>query len=276
MQNQTKIVIVKLGGSLISNKAIPYSVNGEIIDRIALEIKQFSDISHFSLIIVHGGGSFGHPMAYKYAIHKGYSKDIPIQIDGLLKTHRKMLDLNHILVNSFIAQGLKVFSLPPSVVFMEKNGSLVFSGKQLIEELLEWQIIPILFGDILFTDRHNFKILSGDTIIQHLCAEFGSQQVEKVIFTFDQDGILKKSEEGQQFGLVYNLNSSELKEFKNSWNNFDSGEKYDVTGSLAGKIEKILKIVDMDITVKLINGNVPYRLLDTLLDKETISTTIIK
>ncbi|RLI66666.1 MAG: hypothetical protein DRO88_01165 [Promethearchaeia archaeon] len=273
---KSKIIIIKLGGSLITDKSIPFSVNQEILDRISMELKKYSEQSSNSIIVVHGGGSFGHPLAHKYALHKGYSVAISNQIEGLLKTHYEMIEMNQLVVNTFFSHQLKAYSVPPSVVFLEHQGHLKFSGKSLLEELMKWQVIPVLFGDIQFTTSHNFKILSGDTIIQRLCEEFGAERIQKAIFTFDQDGILEKSGESQQFRVIPSLTASQLRNFDSFNINEQSAGKFDVTGSMKGKIEKILKIVDLDIIVKIINGKRPNCLLNTLFDREKLSTTIKK
>lgn len=63
--------ILKLGGSILCDKNVPYSINWENLENIAIEIKEAieyysSKNEDFKLIIVHGGGSFGHPVAKKY------------------------------------------------------------------------------------------------------------------------------------------------------------------------------------------------------------------
>ena len=65
------IAILKLGGSILSDKNIPYSIKWDNLERIAMEIKNALDYyksqnKDIRLIVVHGGGSFGHPVAKKY------------------------------------------------------------------------------------------------------------------------------------------------------------------------------------------------------------------
>ena len=61
-----KMIIIKLGGSVICDKAVPYSFNENVVAMIADELKAF--IPRHQFIIVHGGGSFGHPLAKKFDI----------------------------------------------------------------------------------------------------------------------------------------------------------------------------------------------------------------
>ncbi len=62
------MIIIKLGGSVISDKNSPYSFNREAVEVIAEEVAQFYPEESF--ILVHGGRSFGHPNAREYKIRE--------------------------------------------------------------------------------------------------------------------------------------------------------------------------------------------------------------
>ena len=61
-------IILKIGGSAITDKTGELAAKTEIINRLAEEIKR-ADLDN--LIVVHGGGSFGHPNALKYGLKEG-------------------------------------------------------------------------------------------------------------------------------------------------------------------------------------------------------------
>jgi len=62
------IVILKFGGSVITDKKseIP-KVNHKALDRICNILKD----KERNMIIVHGAGSYGHPIAKRYALAEG-------------------------------------------------------------------------------------------------------------------------------------------------------------------------------------------------------------
>jgi isopentenyl phosphate kinase len=69
------LVIVKLGGSVITHKEIsPPTVNEEHLSRIVKELAAHDG----KLIIVLGGGAHGHQAAYKYGY--GNPDTAPIQL----------------------------------------------------------------------------------------------------------------------------------------------------------------------------------------------------
>ena len=65
--NDSRPIILKIGGSAITDKTGELAAKTEIINRLAEEIKR-ADLDN--LIMVHGGGSFGHPTAAKYGIKR--------------------------------------------------------------------------------------------------------------------------------------------------------------------------------------------------------------
>ena len=71
-----KLIIVKLGGSLITDKTKPFTARMEIIADLAQQIKEALDEDkNLSLIIGNGGGSFPHYPAVKYQMNDGIKNE---------------------------------------------------------------------------------------------------------------------------------------------------------------------------------------------------------
>ena len=56
------MILIKLGGSIITNKEKPLSPRRKTIDNILKEIGKIKE----PVILVHGGGSYGHYWSVKY------------------------------------------------------------------------------------------------------------------------------------------------------------------------------------------------------------------
>ena len=74
------LAILKLGGSILCDKNIPFSIKWDNLERISMEIRNAIDSYNnnndkLDLIIIHGGGSFGHPVAKKYLDNKNSKKE---------------------------------------------------------------------------------------------------------------------------------------------------------------------------------------------------------
>ena len=59
------MILIKLGGSIITNKEKPLAPRKKAIENIAKNLKKINE----PIIIVHGGGSFGHYWSVKYDMH---------------------------------------------------------------------------------------------------------------------------------------------------------------------------------------------------------------
>ena len=59
------MILIKLGGSIITNKEKPLSPRRKTIDNLAKSLRKIEE----PMIIVHGGGSYGHYWSVKYDRH---------------------------------------------------------------------------------------------------------------------------------------------------------------------------------------------------------------
>ncbi|RLF45337.1 MAG: acetylglutamate kinase [Thermoplasmata archaeon] len=232
------MIIVKLGGSVICNKDKPFSFNGSVVKQIAHEIASFYPERKF--LLVHGGGSFGHPLAKKYGIREGLNKE---NINGISKTHQAMLELNKKIVGIFVDDGLPAFSVSPSSIFIINKGQIVDGWIKAIEELLARNFIPVLFGDVVIAKDKGIDILSGDQIISYLA---NKMMPEKVIFLMDVDGIYDKNPKIYKDARLIEVIDKKI---------MLHGEaaKFDVTGGIKNKVEEALKI---SCPIYFINGGI--------------------
>ena len=86
------MILIKLGGSIITNKEKPLSARKKTIDSI---LKQIGKIKE-PVIIVHGGGSYGHYWSVKYDMHTKPAKTKP---KGVAIVKNSMIGLNKIILD---------------------------------------------------------------------------------------------------------------------------------------------------------------------------------
>ncbi|MHA1720701.1 MAG: isopentenyl phosphate kinase [Promethearchaeota archaeon] len=275
MVDKKPVIIIKLGGSILTDKNKPYSFKKEVFQNLISDIsKHYHSSNSPKLIIVHGAGSFGHPIAKNYSIQKGLNQNIQNQIFGLTKTHQSVKKLNMKIVDGFSSQDIPALSLTTSSVFFQGEKGIKFIGIDHIISLLELDIIPILFGDIILHFKKNFSIISGDRVIYEICKSFSNipnvkYQIDKIIFCFDQDGIIILNNE-KESKVIQNINSKDLNQL--SLKNIK--ESIDVTGDIKGKLEEIKKICALGIPVQLINGKREKLLIKALKNEKILSTLI--
>ncbi|MFW9785920.1 MAG: isopentenyl phosphate kinase [Candidatus Heimdallarchaeota archaeon] len=269
LTRKNEIFLLKLGGGLLTDKNKPFFIREEIVRSAVQQIVEANE----KLILIHGGGSFGHPLAKKYCISKGLNVSIPNQIFGLTETHQAMIKFNSYLVNLFMDNNYPSLSFQPSSIFIKDSHKIISSPFEIIETALGLSILPILYGDIILDKTGTFSIISGDDIIYELCENLVKYRISKVIFATETDGIYlnKKENEDMNIVLANELNSSDL----DSLDLADLGKKIDVTGGIEGKLESIKKICKYKIPVQLING-LKEGFIFKALKNEKVNCTYIK
>jgi len=254
--------IIKLGGSVITNKRKKNTFERERTSRLISEIKE----SGKRTIIVHGAGSFGHILAKKYELFMGYKNQK--QIMALAEVQKDVKNLNLKVLSKFREEGISAVSLAPSAFLVNDNGKIKRMDSSLFKKYFELGFTPITFGDVVIDETLKFSICSGDQIMLELAKAFSP---EKVIFVADVDGIFSSDPifgESSMFLPVVDENT--FLSVKKS-----EGKVDDVTGSIYGKIEIMLKIASLGYETLILNGNVENRLKDALLNKEVVCTKIM-
>ena len=254
--------LVKLGGSIITDKTKQYVFKQKITTRLAQEIQKAGK----KLIIVHGAGSFGHILAKQYQLNEGYQKKQ--QLAGFSQTQTMVQQLNTSVLTILQKNNIPAVSIPPHAVLTLKNHQPARIDLQVFESYLDQGFIPVTFGDVVLDEKLGFSICSGDLMVQILAAHF---MPEKVIFVLDEDGLYTgnpKSDKNATF--IERATIRDLEQFSTDPNIYA-----DVTQGMKGKLDTIKNISQLGIETILVNGKVDNRLYNIMVGKQTTSTCII-
>ena len=268
MNSNKDIILLKLGGSLLTDKNNPFSIREDIVKSSIHQIIK----ANVKIILIHGGGSFGHPLAKQYSISNGLDTSIPNQILGVAKTHHSMNKFNTYLINQFLEKKYPVLSIQPSSIFIKDFEGTSIKSVDIIETALDLGIMPILYGDIILDKQGSFSIISGDQIILALCQKLKKYHISKVVFAMESDGLY----------IVDNNNSEDCKLITECYSNkldtidlADLGQKIDVTGGIKGKLDFIKGICKYKIPVQLINGLIEGYIHKSLKNQNLNCTNIL-
>ena len=268
MNSKKKIIILKLGGSLLTDKNKPFSIREDVVKNAVSQIIKANE----KLILIHGGGSFGHPLAKKFSISKGLDNSIPNQILGVAQTHQSMNKFNTYLINHFLERNYPVLSIQASSIFIKDSKVTSTKSLDVIESALNLGIMPILYGDIILDKQGSFSIISGDEIILALCQNLRSYNISKVVFAMESDGLyINDKDNSDNCKLVTECYSNELDRLSLA----DLGQKIDVTGGIRGKLDFIKTICKSKIPVQLINGLIEGNIHKSLTNQTLNCTNIL-
>ncbi len=160
-----KLAIIKLGGSVISDKRRPYSLKYELIREIGDVLRRSLD--EWRLILVHGGGSFGHPKVKEIMDKNMTLKDMGWEVI------RIMCDMS-VKVTEALGRPFAPYSTPS-----------LWSRGIIVEPLLEainvdW--VPVLQGNVVPPGI----VISGDEIVKELALKL---KPELVALATDVEGV---------------------------------------------------------------------------------------
>ena len=251
------VKILKIGGSVITNKKLDSSLNFDVVKNISEEIaKWLADNGENKLILTVGGGSFGHPLAHQYQINSPAKDKSPL---GFVRTVTNVQKMANQIANIFQNNGVSLMSISPSSIFTTDKGKISASYLNAIIFALQNSLIPFLWGDAVFDTTHTYRVLSADQINTYL---FENLELLEVVYGTNVDGIFSSDPSIDR--------SAELIEIVNN-QNYDhvlsllSRPKYlDVTKGMLGKLEEIHNISRRPLKSKIFNalksGNV-YKVL---------------
>jgi len=168
---QPPLTILKIGGSVITDRTqqrpVPLRAS---MSRIAREIAQACGTLRIRLALVHGAGSFGHPIVKRTGIDRGIAD--AAQRLAMGETQRLQNWLNTLFVGYLLRAGIPAFPCQASASSVTNGGRLISMDWRAVAGLLQQGMIPVLFGVPSFDAAQGCAILSGDVLAIELYQRF--------------------------------------------------------------------------------------------------------
>ena len=256
------LIFLKLGGSLITNKDIPFSAREETIKRLGEEIVQAKGKNpNLKLVIGHGSGSFGHAAADQFGTRDGIRSDNDWL--GFQKVWLAAHQLNQIVIDLFSRIGLPVLSFPPSASLISKNHEVENWIIEPIITSLENNLLPVIFGDVVIDNETGATIISTEELFSYLASKIHPDQI---LLAGIETGVYKDYPICQD--LINTITPTSYPLISKS---ITTSSSTDVTGGMASKVQKMLGIIKKDkkITVRIFSGEKKNNLLRELSGENT-------
>ncbi len=260
------LFFVKLGGSLITDKSKPFTTKPDTIARLSKEIAEARKESEFNMIIGHGGGSFPHVSATKYQTQKGIINNESYR--GISEVQNDASKLNRIVVDALIKAGETAVSIQPSSSCITENKRIVEFYLEPIKKLLEYNMIPVPYGDVAIDLKQGCCIISTEEILNFLAK---NMKPDKIIVAGKVDGVFTAdpniNKNARFIPEITKNNFGEIKKY------LSSSDGYDVTGGMLHKVEEMMELAELGFKSQIINATKERNLKNALLG-EKIGTTI--
>ena len=250
---------MKLGGSVLTDKARYKTPRLDAIARLSLELVASGE----RYVLVHGAGSYGHVLAKKHDLARGDDGGIERRLVAA-QVHADVRELQSLVLAALRDAGAPAIAISPYDVARLTSGRISNFALEPVHETLARGFVPVLSGDVVPDHARGFGILSGDVLMVELA---GALRPERAIFATDVDGIFDRdpSEPGAKLHTRIDLRTDVRT---------TESRVADITGSMAGKLERAREVAKAGVPVHIVNGLVDGRLADALAGRQTLGTIV--
>ncbi len=221
------MTVLKLGGSIVTDKDTPETLAEHAIAHAAMAIAGYvGSEADNDLVLVHGGGSFGHFHASEHGVTPTEgTHDGP----AVLAIHEAMQELNEAVVTALSDEGVPALPVHPlSTARRTADGDLALPMGT-TRTMLEEGFVPVLHGDVVVHEGEGATVLSGDELVVELAREL---DVDRVGLCSAVPGVLDEA------GSVVRR----IETFEDVSAVLGASESTDVTGGMAGKVQELLDL----------------------------------
>jgi len=260
------LLFLKLGGSLITDKASPHTARLDTLMRLVEELASFKCANPGAqLILGHGSGSFGHVPARRHSTRKGVRN--AGEWAGFVEVWRQANALNRIVVDALGRGGLNAISFSPSGCVLARDGRVASWDLAPIQAALEAGLLPVVHGDVVFDSMLGGTILSTEDLFAHLAPSLAPS---RILLAGLEPGVWADYPECTR--IIPEITESNYHHIAPS---LAGSANIDVTGGMASKVRQSLDLADKNAGMEILifSGERPGE-VQKALDGETLGTVI--
>lgn len=264
---KTPIILIKLGGSVITNKDIPMSMkNGYLASLVKQVQRAMAKVPEKQMIVGHGSGSFGHVPATKYETIKGFVNEESVL--GMAIVQDAAAQLNRKVVYEFIKNDVPAVTFAPSNTLVTAERAERENFFKLLETYLEKGLFPVTYGDVIVDTQQGCTIWSTEEVLAHLTERFLAEgyTVEAVVHVTEVAGFL-----GADKKVIPEITAKNWPELKK---HLGTTKGFDVTGGMGLKIEESLSLAKKGVKSVILSGIAADNLYNYLVGRAWVGTTI--
>ena len=251
MSVSIEVVLVKLGGSLITDKRRPETARTGVIERLAQEIAILG-ANGTRLVLGHGSGSFGHVAAARHGIHEGV--ETPEQLLGVTETQDRAATLHRLVIGTLRRRGVPAFSLAPSSCLVSAGGAPTELWAEPLLAALRLGMLPVVYGDVVMDRELGASIASTEAVFLAFAERLLASGVivRRSIWLGETDGIYDT-----RGVTIAELRRDTLEEVLDG---LEGASGTDVTGGMRHRLETAARLAELGVESWIVNGLEPGQL----------------
>ncbi len=233
-------IVVKIGGSLVTNKAGYCELNSERTIALGREIAALDPALRQRLIVLLGGGSFSHGIALKYGLVNVRPETVRADFSRITIGMFHMMSM---IADLWRDVGVNVYPIQTATAVRLDGGEPRLLAHQFSTSMAH-QLVPMATGDVALLPDRSSCLLSADWLPVLLAREI---RIAGVVFMTDVPGIIDRTS-GNSIPTVA-LRSPDVARASVA-----GSSNPDVSGGMAGKLEAALALAALGISSRIVDG----------------------
>jgi len=260
-----RALLIKLGGSLLTDKEGSETPHPERIERLAKEIaaaRATAEGNGERIVLGHGSGSFGHVAAAGAGLGKGPLN--PSNLAGASRTQERATALHALVVEALRAAGLAPFSLAPGSFLLAKGGVAVERFLSPLAHALQLGLLPVVYGDVVLDRTWGASIASTEAVLSEIASGLPALGIEisRALWLGETDGVYDAA--GETIPRLAKIEDAAI----------GAARGTDVTGGMRLRLDTCLALARRGIPSTILDGRAPGRLAAAIRDEDVPGTRI--
>jgi isopentenyl phosphate kinase len=295
----TELIFLKLGGSLITDKTLPYTPRLDKLADLAAQIAAVKQTQPgLPLVLGHGSGSFGHTAAKKYGTREGLLPSVlrtsppifeengvaPLFLSphfpgkwgesegsnywhGFAEVWYQASALNRFVMESLHTAGVPSLALAPVSAVTASHGKVSTWDLTPLKAALSAGLVPVVYGDVIFDTARGGTILSTEDLFDYLARALHPQ---RILLAGLEGAVWADFPERRQ--RVEKITPASFDGVKAG---VGASHGADVTGGMESKVRQMLALVTEipGLTAQIFSGETPGN-IQKVLSGEILGTEI--
>jgi isopentenyl phosphate kinase len=260
------MIFLKLGGSLLTDKAREQTVLPDVLNRLAREIANALHAKpDLRLLIGHGSGSFGHTEGKKHGTRKGVAT--PEQWLGYADVAQVAAKLNRYVFDALRNAGIPAINFQPSASAICRDGIITSMAVTPIRNALNHRLVPLVMGDVAIDEVRGGTIISTEDVFRFLAPQLAPQEI---LLAGIERGALTQHPEGDVIPLINSSNINAMRPM------LHGSLAPDVTGGMEAKVLEMLSLAHtmQEVTIRIFSGVEPGSVEKFLVGTGSGGTTV--
>ncbi len=229
MNNKRQLIFVKIGGSFITYKDKPFTIDYRALESLAKILKKVIEHDGIRILLGHGGGSFAHPVVEMF-------KKSSDRVKAIVYCQKATRHLNKIILDYLVDEGIPVVQAQTSMVICCSDELRV--NIEPIVNALNNNLIPVIYGECIHDKNNVYTVYSTEKIFKVLIEN--NLQPNRIVFLERVPGVYNKDPFLYKDAvLIKEINRRNIDLIKEG---LGGSKGIDVTGGMASKILLALEI----------------------------------